>query len=120
MFVGRDREKALLNSIACEEGSQFVAVYGRRRVGKTMLIRESFGYSFTFQHAGLAKGSLSDQLYAFADSLRDAGLEGFDTPRSWLEAFSLLKKYLANPELMEREKLLAAGEPKALPSETEE
>ena len=91
MFVGRDREKALLNSIAREEGPQFVAVYGRRRVGKTMLIRESFGYSFTFQHAGLAKGSLSDQLYAFADSLRDAGLEGFDTPRSWLEAFSLLK-----------------------------
>ena len=36
------------------------------------------------------------------------------------QAFSLLKKYLANPELMEREKLLAAGEPKALPSETEE
>lgn len=94
MFVGRDREKALLNSIACEEGSQFVAVYGRRRVGKTMLIRESFGYSFTFQHAGLAKGSLSDQLYAFADSLRDAGLEGFDTPRSWLEAFSLLKSLI--------------------------
>ena len=36
------------------------------------------------------------------------------------QAFSLLKKYLANPELMEREKLLAAGEPKVLPSETEE
>ena len=36
------------------------------------------------------------------------------------QAFSLLKKYLANPELMEREKLPAAGEPKALPSETEE
>ena len=91
MFVGRDREKALLSSIAREEGPQFVAVYGRRRVGKTMLIRESFGYSFTFQHAGLARGSLSDQLYAFADSLRDAGLEGFEEPRSWLEAFSLLK-----------------------------
>ena len=36
------------------------------------------------------------------------------------QAFSLLKKYLANPELMEREKLLSAGEPKVLPSETEE
>ncbi len=91
MFVGRDREKALLNDMACEEGSQFVAVYGRRRVGKTMLIRESFGYSFTFQHAGLAKGNLGDQLYAFADSLRDAGLEGFEVPKSWLGAFSLLK-----------------------------
>ena len=57
LFVGRDREKVLLNSIAREEGSQFVAVYGRHGVGKTMLVRESFGHSFTFQHAGLARGA---------------------------------------------------------------
>ena len=36
------------------------------------------------------------------------------------QAFSLLKKYLANPELMERKNLPAAGGAGALPSETEE
>ena len=41
MFMGRDKEEVLLTSIAREDGSQFVAVYGRRRIGKTMLIRES-------------------------------------------------------------------------------
>lgn len=91
MFVGREKEKALLEDVYGEEESQFVAVYGRRRVGKTLLIREAFNYTFTFQHAGLAKGDLNDQLYAFADSLRDAGLESFDMPSSWLEAFSRLK-----------------------------
>lgn len=41
------------------ERSRFIAVYGRRRVGKTFLVRETFNYTFTFQHAGLAKGKIS-------------------------------------------------------------
>ena len=91
MLIARNRETAMLKSSLEDEYSQFIAVYGRRRVGKTFLVRESFDYRFAFQHAGLAEGGLREQLYAFADSLRDAGLEGFDQPTSWLEAFSLLK-----------------------------
>ncbi|MBQ9004147.1 MAG: ATP-binding protein [Eggerthellaceae bacterium] len=91
MLVAREAERQQLVSSLSDEYSQFIAVYGRRRVGKTFLVRESFGYEFTFQHAGLAAGSLSDQLYAFAESLKDAGLKSFDQPSSWLEAFALLK-----------------------------
>lgn len=91
MFVAREVERGLLAAAYEADTSQFVALYGRRRVGKTMLVREAFGYAFTFQHAGLAKGGLKDQLYAFCDSLRDAGMCDFDAPISWLEAFSLLK-----------------------------
>ena len=94
MLVAREQEVQTLKSALQDEYSQFIAVYGRRRVGKTFLVRESFGYEFAFQHAGLAKGSLHDQLFAFSESLRDAGLSGFEQPTSWLEAFSLLKELI--------------------------
>ena len=58
MFVARKQERYALKAAYESDVSQFVAVYGRRRIGKTLLVREAFGGSFTFQHAGLAKGSL--------------------------------------------------------------
>lgn len=48
MIVGREKEIELLKGLLEEEESQFVAIYGRRRVGKTFLIREAFNYSFAF------------------------------------------------------------------------
>ena len=96
MIVGRKEEQQILHSAAQSENSEFVAVYGRRRVGKTYLIRETFGYKFTFQHTGLAKGNTKEQLFSFAISLRDAGYDDCPIPQSWLEAFSLLSTYLKN------------------------
>ena len=96
MIIGRKEEQQILHSAAQSENSEFVAVYGRRRVGKTYLIRETFGYKFTFQHTGLAKGNTKEQLFSFAISLRDAGCDDCPIPKSWLEAFSLLSTYLKN------------------------
>ena len=96
MIIGRKDEQQILRSAAQSENSEFVAVYGRRRVGKTYLIRETFGYKFTFQHTGLAKGNTREQLFSFAISLRDAGYDDCPIPKSWLEAFSLLSTYLKN------------------------
>lgn len=96
MIIGRKEEQQILLSAAQSEYSEFVAVYGRRRIGKTYLIRETFGYKFTFQHTGLAKGSIKEQLFSFAISLRDAGYDDCPVPQSWLEAFSLLSHLLKN------------------------
>lgn len=96
MIIGRKEEQQILHSTVQSENSEFVAVYGRRRVGKTYLIRETFGYKFTFQHTGLAKGNTKEQLFSFAISLRDAGYDDCPIPKSWLEAFSLLSTYLKN------------------------
>ncbi len=52
-MIGREEEIKYLRSLKNEEESQFIAVYGRRRIGKTYLIRESFGCEFTFQHTGV-------------------------------------------------------------------
>lgn len=58
MLVGRKEEKKLLEEACLSEESKFIAVSGRRRVGKTYLIRELFNNQFFFSHAGLAKGSM--------------------------------------------------------------
>ena len=96
MIIGREKEqRELLNLLEMEE-SQFCAVYGRRRVGKTYLIRETFNYQFCFQHTGVAKGTLRQQLTAFRNSLMAAGMAKCSIPKSWIEAFELLKQLIAN------------------------
>lgn len=91
MLIARENEKAILQSTLNSEYSDFVAVYGRRRVGKTFLIRESFDYKFTFQHAGLANGTRAQQLEAFANSLKEYGVDDPKTPMNWMDAFEMLK-----------------------------
>ena len=68
-----------------------MTIYGRRRVGKTFLIREAFDYRFAFQHAGLSEGGMKGQIFAFVSSLKDAGYEVKKQPKNWLEAFEYLK-----------------------------
>lgn len=91
MFIGRKKELQLLHEIQNDYSSHFLAIYGRRRVGKTFLIREAFGYRFAFQHAGLSEGGMKEQIFAFVSSLRDAGYEVKKKPKNWLEAFEYLK-----------------------------
>ena len=91
MIIGREKEMQALRKACENEYSQFIVVYGRRRIGKTFLIRETFGYNFTFQHAGIYQGTRKEQLFAFQSSLKDAGLKAERTPENWMEAFELLK-----------------------------
>ena len=95
MFIGREKEQHELLSLLEKEESQFCAVYGRRRVGKTYLIRETFNYHFCFQHTGVAKGTLRQQLTAFRNSLTAAGMK-CAIPNSWIDAFELLKEHINN------------------------
>lgn len=94
MLIGRQYEKGRLLSAYESEYSEFVAVYGRRRVGKTFLIRETFNYKFTFQHSGLAKSPRATQLKAWRNSLTAHGLKVKSTPSNWLDAFELLKELI--------------------------
>ena len=93
-MVGRKEESELLRKIAQADRSQLVVVYGRRRVGKTYLVRETFDYRFSFTHTGMENGSLEDQLHAFHDSLVEQGLGECERPDNWIDAFGLLKKLL--------------------------
>ena len=53
-MIGRKAEQSELMRMYESDESEFVAIYGRRRVGKTYLVRETFDGQFTFLHSGLA------------------------------------------------------------------
>lgn len=96
MLVGRENERRMLKEAYEADESKFVAIYGRRRIGKTYLVRETFENHFTFQHSGYFGGKLSDELFEFCISIRQYGLDGFEQPKNWLEAFELLKRVIMN------------------------
>lgn len=94
-FIGRKEETALLHALLQSPKSEFVAVYGRRRVGKTFLIRTVFENRFDFQLTGQARSNLKQQLLNFQDTLQsvDPG-EGNKPPKSWFEAFGKLRRWV--------------------------
>lgn len=96
MIIGRKTEQKQLLDAANSEYSKFVAVYGRRRVGKTFLIRETFKYTFTFQHTGLTRGKMKDQLLSFRTSLQNASGKRYKQFKNWYEAFFALEEWLGS------------------------
>lgn len=94
MLIGRTKEQALLKRAYESDESQFVAIYGRRRVGKTFLVREVFAGRFAFELTGLANTKTRGQLRNFQLSLRNAGMAHVPRPADWLEAFDLLSHFL--------------------------
>lgn len=101
-IIGRKREQEELLLRYQSGSSEFVAIYGRRRVGKTFLVNRTFKEQYAFKHTGLSpfeseklKITLADQLLAFHYSLIRYGL-GEDTPvpKNWQEAFFRLERLL--------------------------
>ena len=95
-LIGRVREKEKLDKLIRSDKSEFLAVYGRRRVGKTFLLREYFNNQFDFYATGLAKGNTKQQLTNFNIFINNYFSENHATPNNWLEAFNLLMKELTN------------------------
>ena len=93
-IVGRERERRVLSR--CEESPkpEFVAVYGRYRVGKTFLIAEHFGNKFTFSVTGVAGGGMKEQLRVFHDALEKHFKDDVAVPKDWRQAFGLLEERL--------------------------
>jgi len=86
-LIGRTREIQSLKWDLEKDEPQFVAVYGRRRIGKTYLIREFFKDGFSFYHTGLRNGNMRTQLAAFRDSLVRYGHAECPVLANWMEAF---------------------------------
>lgn len=90
-MIGRSYEISELQRISESKESEFVMVYGRRRVGKTFLIREFFNNDFTFYCTGIANGTKEEELINFRNEiLRYDSTIGSTHPRTWMEAFDML------------------------------
>lgn len=104
IMIGRKREVQELEKLYDSKQAELVAVYGRRRVGKTYLINQTFSNRFLFKHAGLAPeedNSIKEtarQLNQFYLDLVAYGLEESETPKDWFEAFFLLRKLITEKD----------------------
>ena len=76
--------------------SELIAIFGRRRVGKTFLVREVYMKQMVFELTGLYKGSHRDQLQNFHNQLKSSSKRFGNTkaPANWISAFQLLQDYL--------------------------
>ncbi len=110
VLTGRDEELSVLQKCLESDESEFVVVYGRRRVGKTFLVNEFFGETFDFKVTGLYHQPMATQLKNFEIALREYGLEGDARPADWLDAFALLKNLIAGRDRHGRKKVIFMDE----------
>jgi AAA+ ATPase superfamily predicted ATPase len=98
-LIGRKKEVEELERFYRSGRPEFVVIYGRRRVGKTFLVTQALKGRITFHHTGIfpeegEKNPKQTQLESFYFSLLNHGLEGFQKPKTWLEAFYELEQLL--------------------------
>lgn len=94
-IIGREKEQALLDKTFLSKKPEFLAIYGRRRIGKTLLIRlffKSKKNSVFFNSTGMLKGSLQDQISNFTQQIGDVFYQGaqLQIKKSWRETFKIL------------------------------
>ena len=100
-IIGRNEEIRQLERLLKSSKSEFVAIYGRRRVGKSYLVEEVYRNKIAFRAVGSYIKEKDERTYKqiqldhFFESLLDSGVSE-DTPRpgNWREAFRLLRKHL--------------------------
>ena len=94
-IVGRKKEIKLLQSVVESGEPEFVAVYGRRRVGKTFLIKELFNNKFTFYFSGSENATMKTQLENFQFAFQNYFNMIIPAPKNWTVAFEMLRKEIS-------------------------
>jgi hypothetical protein len=95
-IIGREQEKRALRSYAESKKPEFLVLYGRRRTGKTFLIREFFKNDFCFYCTGRTEETMRAQLGAFNEALNRYGKDSasYGNSTSWFDAFLELRSLI--------------------------
>lgn len=107
-MLGRHREKKRLSRLLESDKSELLAVYGRRRVGKTYLIKEYYKDNIVFDFTGTQYASKSNQLKKFHAKLLTYSVrnEKLEKPQDWAKAFSNLTTYLSKMRKRKRKRVV--------------
>lgn len=100
-LIGREREIQVLESLAKSNKAELLAIYGRRRIGKTFLIRKYFSSKWIyFEMTGIKGGSRSQQIRAFTRKLQQTfkNVSIKTLPKTWFEAFEILEDAIQNTQ----------------------
>jgi uncharacterized protein len=94
-YVGRTYEINEIRHLEKSKRSEFLVIYGRRRIGKTQLVRSLYHKVFSFYVTGLANVNMKEQLKNFHSALKEYGLQKKSTPPdTWFEAFQMLRSLI--------------------------
>ena len=95
-IIGRTEEIRRLNDYVASDKAEFLVVYGRRRIGKTFLIREFFKNKFDFYMSGAENASKEQQLFNFTTALNKYSNLPYPPVTTWQAAFMQLQHFLEN------------------------
>ncbi|OGT64567.1 MAG: hypothetical protein A3J38_02090 [Gammaproteobacteria bacterium RIFCSPHIGHO2_12_FULL_45_9] len=115
IISNRDPEKALLAEMLASDKAEFLTIYGRRRIGKTFLIREFFEKNkkvLFFKAVGLKQGTMATQLKNFVTQISTTFYNGaqLTSSKNWKEAFSLLTNAINSAQVGKRKIVLFLDE----------
>jgi uncharacterized protein len=94
MLIGRESEKKIIEELLESSQSEFLAIYGRRRIGKTYLIDQVCGNKIIFTLTGLHHATLKEQLQNFSILFQNQTKKFIPQATNWLGAFQLLTQHL--------------------------
>jgi AAA+ ATPase superfamily predicted ATPase len=93
-IIGREIEQKQLKNIIESNDAELLAIYGRRRIGKTYLIRNAYEKQLIFELSGVHNATLNQQLEVFGNAMSRATGFPIASPRNWSQAFMLLIEYI--------------------------
>jgi AAA+ ATPase superfamily predicted ATPase len=95
-IIGRKEEQQIIASRLASKEAELITIYGRRRVGKTYLIRAFCEKQLVFEFTGIHEASMKTQLENFSQTIRAAtkSLTTLAIPANWLQAFAMLDDYI--------------------------
>jgi len=95
-MIGREYETAIMHSLLKSNKAELLAILGRRRVGKTYLIRQVYASNIVFDFTGTQFATKENQLKKFSAKLKEYSKKPVtdEQPSNWADAFILLKRYL--------------------------
>ncbi len=93
-IIGRKYEQDLLSICFESKKAEFIAIYGRRRIGKTYLVKQFFDDTFDFYATGVYNISKSEQLKLWQRQLQKFSGQKCIKPKDWFEAFNQLQEYI--------------------------
>lgn len=99
-IIGRGTEIANIQKLIDSKDAEMLAVIGRRRVGKTFLVRSVIGKKLLLEITGIHNAKLQEQLqdFAFQLSKMAGNRQKLHVPRNWTEAFRQLSVVLEKKE----------------------
>lgn len=93
-IIGREYEQEILRQRINSKSSELIAIYGRRRIGKTFLVRQYFNDAFSFYSTGIYQGTKKEQLGEFKRQLECYSGRKWKVAKDWFDAFAQLREYL--------------------------